>query len=54
VVLDWLGLTFGELFVVLFLASLIVSAGYWPKLGSWVAQRLTGRKRETTLKHADK
>jgi len=50
----WLGLTFGELFVVVFLTAFIVSAGYWPKLGAWVGERFAGRVKENAPKHTDK
>jgi len=50
----WLGLTFGELFVVVFLACLIVSAGYWPRLGAWLADKIASRKKENSPKHTDK
>ena len=50
----WLGLTFGEFFVVVFLAVSIVTAGYWPKVGAWVAERLVARGKENALKHTDK
>ena len=50
----WLGLTFGELFVVVFLAVLIVSAGYWPKMGAWLAEKIASRKKENSPKLTDK
>ena len=50
----WLGLTFGEFFVVAFLTVFIVSAGYWPKLGAWLGEKLAGRVKENALKHTDK
>ena len=52
--LNWLGLTFGEFFVVVFLTIFIVSAGYWPKAGAWLAEQLLMRKKEMTLKDVDK
>lgn len=51
---EWLGLTFGEFFVVAFLAVFIVSAGYWPKVGAWVAERLVARGKENAPKDTDK
>ncbi len=51
--LEWLGLTFGECFVVVFLTAFIVSAGYWPKAGVWLAELLVRRK-EMGAKVADK
>lgn len=50
----WLGLTFGEFFVVAFLVAFIVTAGYWSKLGAWVAERLVTRGKENAPKHTDK
>jgi len=50
----WLGLTFGELFVVVFLAVLIVSAGYWPRMGAWLAEKIASRKNENSPKLTDK
>ena len=52
--MGWLGLTSGELFVVVFLASFIVSAGYWPKAGAWVFERLLSPKKENERKVVDK
>jgi len=52
--LNWLGLTFGEFFVVTFLTIFIVSAGYWPKAGAWLAEQLLMRKKEMTPKDVDK
>jgi hypothetical protein len=49
----WLGLTFGELLVVIILTGFIVSAGYWPKMGAWVAEKLA-RKKENASPHTDK
>jgi Tfp pilus assembly protein PilO len=50
----WLGLTFGELFVVVLLAVLIVSAGYWPRMGAWLAEKIASRKKENSPKLTDK
>lgn len=52
--LNWLGLTFGELFVVVVLTILIVSAGYWPKFGAWLAVQLFMRKKEMAGNGVDK
>ena len=52
--LEWLGFTFGEGFVVVFLTAFIVSAGYWPKAGAWVAEQLLLRRKEMGPKVADK
>ena len=50
----WLGLTFGELFVVVILTGFIVSAGYWPKLGAWLAEKIVARKKESSPTQTDK
>lgn len=50
----WLGLTSGELFVVVFLASFIVSAGYWPRVGAWLAEKFASQKKENTPNQMDK
>jgi hypothetical protein len=39
-----LGLTGGEGFLVAFIAVLIVSARWWPRLGAALATRLAGRE----------
>jgi hypothetical protein len=52
--LERLGLTFGEFFVVVVLTFFIVSASYWPKAGAWLAEQLLSRRKETTPKSADK
>jgi hypothetical protein len=52
--LNRLGLTFGEFFVVVFLTIFIVSAGYWPRAGAWLAEQLLMRKKEMTPKDVDK
>ncbi|GEM_PF-2651986 len=52
--LDWLGMTFGECFVVVVLTAFIVSASYWPKAGAWVAEQLLLRRKEMGSKVADK
>jgi hypothetical protein len=52
--LEWLGLTSGEFFVVAVLTVFIVSAGYWPKAGAWVALRLMAPKKEIEPRSADK
>ena len=52
--LNWLGLTFGECFVVVLLTIFIVSAGYWPKVGAWLAEQFAMRKKEITPKDVDK
>jgi hypothetical protein len=53
-VLAWLGLTFGEFFVVVFLACFIVSAGYWPRLGAYIAEQIVSRKQASPPNHAEK
>jgi hypothetical protein len=52
--LQWLGLTFGEFFVVVVLTFFIVSASYWPKAGAWLAEQFLARRKETTPKSVDK
>jgi hypothetical protein len=52
--LEWMGLTFGEFFVVVVLTAFIVSAGYWPKAGAWVAERLLTPKKEIEPSGVDK
>lgn len=37
-----LGLTNGELFLVVFLAGVLITARWWPRLGSALASRLAG------------
>ena len=50
----WLGLTFGEFFVVVILTGFIVSAGYWPKLGAFIAEKIAARKKESSPQQSDK
>ena len=50
----WLGLTFGELFVVVILTGFIVSAGYWPRLGAFIAEKIAARKKESSPPQSDK
>ncbi len=38
-----IGLTAGEAFIVLFLATFIITAHYWPKVGAWLMVSLTER-----------
>ena len=52
--LNWLGLTFGESFVVVLLTIFIVSAGYWPKAGAWLAEQLFMRKKDPAPKDVEK
>jgi hypothetical protein len=52
--LEWLGLTFSEFFVVAVLTVFIVSAGYWPKAGAWLAEQLVTRRKEMTPGSVDK
>jgi hypothetical protein len=49
----WLGLTFGELFVVVFLVATIVSASYWPKMGANIAQWLISRHKVNVRDNED-
>ena len=37
-----LGLTNGELFVIIFILVMVVSAPWWPALGEAIALRITG------------
>lgn len=37
-----LGLTGGELFIVVFVTLAVVSARFWPELGARLAERLSG------------
>jgi hypothetical protein len=47
-------LTHGELFMVVFIVALVVSAPWWPRLGGAIFVRLTGgASRETDSKRAD-
>jgi len=39
-----LQLTPGELFVVVFVLVVVVAAPWFPKLGAWIADRLTGSR----------
>jgi hypothetical protein len=39
-VLQHIGLTAGEAFVVVFVAGFIITAHYWPRIGAWLAVRL--------------
>jgi len=39
-----LGLTNGELFVVVFIVVAVVSAPYWPRAGGAIAVALAGRR----------
>ncbi|MEZ4228879.1 MAG: hypothetical protein R3B89_06935 [Polyangiaceae bacterium] len=41
-----LGLTHGELFVVVFVLVVVVAAPWFPKFGAWVADRLMGNDDE--------
>jgi hypothetical protein len=36
-----LGLTHGELGLVVFMIAAILSARFWPRMGEWVARRLS-------------
>jgi hypothetical protein len=36
------GLTFGELFIVVFLTVSVVSAPWWPRVGEWIADLFVG------------
>lgn len=44
-VLQFIGLTAGEAFVVVFLGSLIISAHMWPRMGASVGGWVHARKR---------
>lgn len=44
--LQLVGLTAGEAFVVAFLAGFIITAHYWPKLGAWLFVTLSTRAAE--------
>lgn len=37
--------TFGEWFVIGTVVAFVVTAGWWPSAGGWVARRLSGRSR---------
>jgi len=37
-----LGLSIGELGLVAFMVTAILSARYWPRLGEWVAKKVAG------------
>jgi hypothetical protein len=43
-VLNAIGLTAGEAFVVTFLAGFIITAHYWPKIGARVALSIAKRR----------
>jgi hypothetical protein len=45
-----LGLTHGELFVVVFVTLAVVSARYWPMAGEAVAARLARRRTQSAEK----
>jgi len=42
-VLQLIGLTAGEAFVVTFLGGFIITAHYWPKLGAWLSVAIYSR-----------
>jgi hypothetical protein len=39
---EMLGLSHGELGLVTFMVAAILSARFWPRMGEWVAKKLTG------------
>ena len=41
-----MGLTNGELFVILFILVMVVSAPWWPALGETIAVRIAGGDKE--------
>lgn len=41
--MSFLGLTSGELFIVVFIVIAVVSAPYWPKLGGAIAVAIVGK-----------
>jgi hypothetical protein len=45
-VLQAIGLTAGEAFVVVFLAGFIITAHYWPKVGAWLSVAMSTRGAE--------
>ena len=47
-----LGLTNGELFVVVFIVVAVVSAPWWPRLGGAIAVALAGKNRANTKRRA--
>lgn len=47
-VLQYIGLTAGEAFVVVYVACAIITAAYWPKMGSWLMTRLMAVKSPET------
>jgi hypothetical protein len=47
-----LGLTNGELFVVVFIVVSVVSAPWWPRLGGAIAVALAGKSRASTKRRA--
>lgn len=47
-----LGLTNGELFVVVFIVVSVVSAPWWPRLGGAIAVALAGKSRAGTKRRA--
>jgi hypothetical protein len=43
-VLQYIGLTAGEAFIVLFVAGFIITWPYWPRVGAWLGERfVSGR-----------
>ncbi|HVU00592.1 MAG TPA: hypothetical protein VHE30_02530 [Polyangiaceae bacterium] len=47
--MPFLGLTFGEAFIVVFIVVAVVSAPYWPRMGAAIAVAIVGKNapRET-------
>jgi hypothetical protein len=41
-----LGLTSGELFVIIFILVMVVSAPWWPALGEAIAMRIAGESKD--------
>lgn len=46
--LQYIGLTAGEAFVVIYVAGFIITAHYWPKVGGWLMTRILATKSPET------
>jgi hypothetical protein len=47
-VFQYIGLTAGEAFVVIYVAGFIITSAYWPRVGGWLMTRLTTVKSPET------